>query len=178
MRRVMGKRSNFDRKPRDFYSTPHSAVIPLLPHLKDDMYFCEPCAGNGALVSAMQVEGYTCVSASDIQPMAHGVGVLDALDLEHHHLRGADFICTNPPWDRSLLHPLIERFSDLRPTWLLFDADWMHTKQSTPFLPRLRKIVSIGRVKWFNEQTGKDNAAWYLFDKHDASLNTKFYGRI
>jgi hypothetical protein len=39
---------------------------------------------------------------------------------------------TNPPWDRKILHRLIERFSAVGPTWLLFDADWMHTKQSAP----------------------------------------------
>jgi hypothetical protein len=174
----MGKRSDFERNPRDFYRTPPSAVLPLMPHLKDDAYYCEPCAGDGALVKALDDEGCTCTAAFDIQPMAHGIGVLDALEITPLHLRGADFICTNPPWDRKILHPMIERFSDLRPTWLLFDADWMHTKQSIPFLPRLRKIVSIGRVKWFDDQTGKDNAAWYLFDKPDSSLNTKFYGRI
>ena len=178
MRRIMGKRSNFERNPRDFYKTPPSAVLPLMPHLKDDAYYCEPCAGDGALVAAMSVEGYVCTAAYDIAPEYKSCTPMDALDLEHHHLRGADFICTNPPWDRSILHPMIERFSNLRPTWLLFDADWMHTKQSIPFLPRLRKIVSVGRVKWFSDQTGKDNAAWYLFDKHDASLNTKFYGRV
>ena len=37
---------------------------------------------------------------------------------------------------------MIEHFTSLRPTWLLFDADWMHTKQSQPFLPLLRKIVA------------------------------------
>jgi len=32
----MGKRSNFERKPRDYYQTPFEAVKPLLPHLPDD----------------------------------------------------------------------------------------------------------------------------------------------
>ena len=29
----MGKRSDFERIPRDFYPTPYKAVLPLLPHL-------------------------------------------------------------------------------------------------------------------------------------------------
>ena len=86
-------------------------------------------------------------------------------------------IITNPPWERKLLHPMIEQFSDLRPTWLLFDADWVHTKQAIPFMPRLRKIVSVGRVKWFDKTAGKDNACWYLFDRHDETYATRFYGR-
>ena len=46
----MGKRSDFERKPRDFYPTPMEAVEPLLPHLPEGFKFAEPCAGNGALV--------------------------------------------------------------------------------------------------------------------------------
>jgi hypothetical protein len=121
--------------------------------------------------------GMTCVSAFDIEPQKIGIDVLDATQLEEHHLNNADVIVTNPPWERSILHPMIERFSDLRPTWLLFDADWVHTKQAIPFLPRLRKIVSIGRVKWFDKTAGKDNACWYFFDRYNESYNTKFYGR-
>jgi hypothetical protein len=78
--------------------------------------------------------------------------------------------------DRTSLHPLIEKLSDLRPTWLLFDADWVHTKQSINYLPRLRKIVSIGRVKWFDKTAGKDNSCWYLFDK-PSDIAVEFYGR-
>jgi hypothetical protein len=57
------------------------------------------------------------------------------------------------------------------PTWLLFDADWMHTRQSAPFMPHLRKIVSVGRVKWIPDSpfTGKDNCCWYLFDQTSAA---------
>ena len=46
----MGKRSNFERKPRDFYPTPIEAVYPLLEHLEEDFTFAEPCAGDGALL--------------------------------------------------------------------------------------------------------------------------------
>ena len=37
------------------------------------------------------------------------------------------------------------------------------------------KIVSVGRIKWFGNMTGKDNCAWYLFDKK--VNNTIFFGR-
>jgi len=33
------------------------------------------------------------------------------------------------------------------------------------YLPRCKKIVSIGRVKWFGNTAGKDNCCWYLFDE-------------
>ena len=38
------------------------------------------------------------------------------------------------------------------------------------------KIVSVGRIKWFGNMAGKDNCAWYLFDKK--VNNTIFFGRI
>jgi hypothetical protein len=55
----------------------------------------------------------------------------------------------------------------------------MHTKQSAPFMPYLRKIVSVGRVKWIpdSKMTGKDNCAWYLFDQNGTG-QTEFYGRV
>jgi hypothetical protein len=170
----MGKRSDFERKPRDFYPTPLAAVLPLLPHLPQGFSYVEPCAGDGALCRAL---GRDPVFACDISPQWDGAIKADAMLLTAP-LMWADFIITNPPWDRKILHPMIERFSDFCPTWLLFDADWMHTKQSAPFMPRLRKIVSVGRVKWIpdSKMTGKDNCAWYLFDTPN-NKPTEFAGR-
>ena len=161
---MMGKRSDFERIPRDFYRTPEAAVLPLLPHLPYGVMFAEPCAGDGALVRALERHGMSCVEALDIEPRTEIAYRRDALGWWPDY--SADCIITNPPWDRALLHPMIKRFSAARPTWLLFDADWVHTRQAAPFLPLLRKIVSVGRVKWIPESkmTGKDNCAWHLFD--------------
>lgn len=172
----MGKRSNFDRVPRDFYPTPIEAVRPLVPHFQFGS-FVEPCAGDGALIDHMRSAGFHCVDAFDIFPKRHDVRMKDALKA-NSCLQDADCIVTNPPWDRKVLHPMIEHFSALRPTWLLFDADWVHTKQSAPFTPYLRKIVSVGRVKWIpdSKMTGKDNCAWHLFDAN-TSGPCEFVGR-
>lgn len=168
----MGKRSSFERRERDFYPTPAEAVEPLLPHLPEGFTFAEPCAGDGALIDHLPG---LCVWASDIEPRSGGIKEWDALTIPKPN---ADFIITNPPWDRKLLHPMITHFSSLAPTWLLFDADWPHTKQSAPFMPFLRKIVSVGRVKWIpdSKMTGKDNCAWYLFD-NSGRHETVFVGR-
>ncbi len=174
----MGKRSNFDRVDRDFYPTPREAVVPLLPHLPPVTFYAEPCAGDGALIWLLDEAGAMCVHASDITPKHDGVDTLDALQIGWQHIESANCFITNPPWSRDILHPLIVHFSDMMPTWLLFDADWMHTKQSAPYMPRLRKIVSVGRVKWIpgSKMTGKDNCAWYLFDK-PSDEPTIFCGR-
>ena len=73
---------------------------------------------------------------------------------------------------------MIDHFRKIRPTWLLFDADWMHTKQASPYLFNVEKIISVGRIKWFGNTTGKDNCAWYLFtDKYEPLKPTEFFGR-
>lgn len=171
----MGKRSEFERNPRDFYVTPRPAVVPLLPYLNTDEAFDEPCAGNGALAQILMNFGFTCKAVSDIEPQNPHIVQGDALDLT---AIVGDIFITNPPWDRKILHPLITHLSDIAPTWLLFDADWPHTKQSAPYMLRCRKIISIGRIKWFpdSKMTGKDNCAWYLFDK-DNTEPTIFIGR-
>lgn len=174
----MGKRSSFERIPRDFYPTPLSAVTPLLPHLDYGTMFAEPCAGDGALVRHLEAAGMSCLWASDIEPADSAIDRRDAFDDLHCTAESADFIITNPPWDRAVLHRMIVHFSNMRPSWLLFDADWVHTRQAAPYLDRLRKVVSVGRVKWIADSpfTGKDNCAWHLFDKPCAEPAV-FYGR-
>ena len=172
----MGKRSNFERVERDFYPTPLAAVVPLLPHIPDGAKYFEPCAGDRALIE--HLPSMTCVGSCDISPQGHGIDERNAMDLTEYDMAGVDLIITNPPWNRKILHPMIEHFCKLRPTWLLFDADWAHTRQSAPFMPWCQKIVSVGRVKWIpdSKMTGKDNAAWYLFDA-DFTGKTSFFGR-
>jgi hypothetical protein len=171
----MGKRSSFERVPRDFYPTPYEAVVPLLPHLREGTVFCEPCGGDGALIHHLERNGHHCWLAWDIQPRGSGISVGDALI---ELASGGDLYITNPPWSRDILHPLIAHLSAHKPTWLLFDADWMHTRQSAPFMPYLRKIVSVGRVKWIPDSpfTGKDNCCWYLFDQ-TSDAPAQFVGR-
>ena len=162
---MMGKRSNFERRERDFYPTPAKAVEPLLPHLNGVRRFCEPCAGNGALIDHLEAAGLQCASAWDIEPQRQDIAQHNALG---RLIGNIDAFITNPPWDRRTLHPMIRHLSDQHPTWLLFDADWMHTKQSAELMRRCRAIVSVGRVKWIpdSKMTGKDNCCWYLF--HDS----------
>ena len=164
---MMGKRSNFKRRKHDAYQTPPSAVTPLLPHIEGHVWFAEPCVGEGRLRNELVAQGHVCTFQGDIETGQ------DALEFE---AIDCEYIITNPPWSRSLLHPMIEHFRMQRPTWLLFDADWAHTKQAVPYLPYCHKIVSVGRVSWMeNGTSGKDNCAWYLFDRDPAV--TVFEGR-
>jgi len=178
----MGKYSDFERKPRDYYPTPVKAVEPLVDHLiYREFTYIEPCAGDGRLIKHIsELTGGLgkCRFASDIEPMAGGIHKLDVFDVGC--AEGAiDYVITNPPWNRKLLHPLIEHCMDMAPTWLLFDANWMHTKQSAALMTYCSKIVSVGRVKWIEDSkgVGKEDACWYLFDMNKAFEATEFYGR-
>lgn len=173
----MGKYSNFERIPRDKYPTPRAGVLPLLPHLLPGTRFSEPCAGNGQLADFLVEAGLERVGAWDIEPQRADIEKADALKKV---VGNVDMFITNPPWKREILHPLIVHLSNQAPTWLLFDSDWKDTVQAAPFMPRCRKIVSVGRLKWFpgSKHTGKENCSWYLFDnKLYAGAGPIFYGR-
>lgn len=175
----MGKRSDFQRIERDYYPTPIEAVRPLVPHLPlGNFGYTEPCAGDGRLVQHMNIltNGLAvCEAAYDIEPRGQSVMQWNALDIH-----SASMFITNPPWDRKVLHPLIEHLSSIAPTWLLFDADWMHTKQSRPMVQRLKKVVSVGLVRWIEgtNMTGKDNCCWHLFESRDEGQPAQFFGRL
>lgn len=174
--RSLSKRnSKNERRPRDFYPTPESAVLPLLPWLNEGTKFAEPCAGECDLIHHLEKHGHECRWASDIEPRSERNydAQIDAFDLKSDYIEDSDYIITNPPWDRKILHPMIEHFRKLRPTWLLLDADWMHTKQARPYLQYCSMIVSVGRVKWIPDSphVGFDNAAWYLFNHQENWLD-------
>ena len=149
----MGKRSNFERRERDFYPTPAKAVEPLIPFLRAAgvKTFAEPCAGDGDLARHLEFFGLRCVYSGDISTGQ------DALAFDDYG--NADVIVSNPPWSRDPMHRLIAHFQTIRPTWLLLDADWAHTKQAAPFLPHASDIVAAGRQKFIkgSKYTGKDS---------------------
>lgn len=182
----MGKRSNFDRKDKDFYVTPIEAVIPLIPHLPVAFAYIDPCCGTDAIPTALfrLMEDSWCVGRYDRYRHVGALNTIaDATTYKYDNGLQHEMFLTNPPWDRSkkngeILHKIIDNLAGQKPTWLLFDADWMHTKQSAPYMSYCVKVVAVGRVKWFpdTKQTGKDNVCWYLFDKKHTGP-TEFVGR-
>lgn len=165
----MGKRSDFPRRKNDLYETPKEAVLPLLPFLITNVLYYEPCVGNGALIRHLAKHGHLCVGGTDKKYDARVV---------QYRVANFDYFITNPPWTRQLLHPIIENLADQKPTWLLFDAGWMHTKQARPYLKYCQKIVSVGRIKWIpgTQHASKDDCCWYHFWKgNHITGNTIFY---
>lgn len=179
----MGKRSNgkFRRSKADFYRTQIEAIPALINNFARPVKYIEPCMGNGALIDLLDDYNFICTGGFDVEYQCSEVKIADATHHKYDMAAGEIFI-TNPPWTRKLLHPIIENLSDQAPTWLLFDADWIHTQQAIPYLCRLVKVVSVGRVEWFahhhdSKGAGVDNCAWYLFDKPRAENNIQFIGR-
>jgi hypothetical protein len=173
----MGKRSNYEHHPNDFYATPRAAVLPLLPHLRGIKTFAEPCAGEGDLVRHLESFGLRCVYQGDI---ATGQ---DALALTIADCNDADAIITNTPYDtdhrRKLMHAMIRHFQQIAPTWLLLHLDWASDKQASPYLLHCSDIVVIGRVKWIKgtKGGGMENFAWYRFDARHTGGTTYRNGR-
>lgn len=153
----MGKRSDFPKVEKDAYmTTDKRAVRPLLDYYKGIPFsYYEPCVGEKDLINLLAGFGRVCVGHSDSE--------LDARITKYN--TDADFFVTNPPWTRDILHPIIDNLRRQLPTWLLFDADWMFTAQSNPYMKFCKVVLPVGRLKWIPGTTdvGKDNCAWYLF---------------
>lgn len=173
----MGKRSYFARLEKDAYQTIDArAFPPLVPHIRP-LRYAEPCVGEGKLVEGFKnvMPGLSCTYSNDID---NGECAITGSGLDDNR-KDYDYIICNPPWGRKLLHPMIERFSALAPTFLLFDANWAFTKQAKPYLRRCYKIVTIGRLVWIPGTTmsGKDDCAWFCFDPNHDGSPPLFYGR-
>ena len=172
----MGKRSHFEMNPRDFYSTPEEAVLPLLKFVATQpgcqkTTFIEPCAGDGRLIRHLTKKGLSCVYACDIEPQADGIEKRDVLFFDGQPFPAADFIITNTPWRRDVFFPMLEKFRRIAPSWLLIDAGFMHNAESLPYLRYCEKIVSIGRVSWMGNGTSSmDDCVWAKFVDHETKI--------
>lgn len=179
----MGKRSDFERRKHDKYMTTDKRPIARLqPHLPRGLHYAEPCAGKGDLIKLMEWHGHTCTYAGDTRPGRQWMVRRSALQLDGAWRRrsGAKMFITNPPWSRPILHALIEHLPKLLPTWLLLDADWMHTQQAAEHIDRCSQIVSAGRVRWIEDSDGDgvDNCAWFFFPHRHHTGGPKFTGLI
>lgn len=174
----------FKRNPRDFYVTPFEPVEALFESglIFEEEKFCEPCAGDGTLIKHLESFYLQCLVASDIEPKVPEIDTLDVFNLTPEHVEKCDHVITNPPWDRKILHPMIDHLCGLRPDLtaiLLFDSDWAFTKQAAPYLKKYcTHILGVGRVSWMgNGAKGFDNASWYVFrgDKQEIDFTATIF---
>ncbi len=167
-----------DRSERDWYATPEHAVVPLIPHLPEYFTYCEPCAGDLSLCSHLDVltdAGAWCEYAYDIHPRHPLVTQRNCLTIDNLDV---DLFITNPPFKWTMLESILKHLPTVKPTWLLLPLDYLANKRMSPYMKVCRKVVAVGRVKWFpdSKTSSTDNFAWYLFDS-DYTGTTKIYGR-
>lgn len=160
--------TKFEKREQDYWPTPQSAVVPLLPFIDTIRMFAEPCVGEGHIVRWLENDQRKATWTSDAE--------VDARTHQYPTNTFEAFI-TNPPWSRPVMHEIIENLRRQKTTWMLIDADWMHTKQAIEYLKYCRTIISIGRVQWVpnSTSTGTRNCCWYEFGKLESP--TVFYGR-
>jgi hypothetical protein len=168
----MGKRSDFKRIERDAYNTPLGAALPLLTLLESATRFIEPCVGEGDLRSHLEAAGHPLRRRLRLSFPRRPLCRLQ-------HSRGRDL-----RHQSSVLGPARKPASlDRQPresgTGLaVMNANWLHNKSSAAVMPRLKTIVSVGRVRWIvgSPYTSKDDVAWMLFGTQDGSP-IRFIGR-
>lgn len=182
---MMSKFDTYDRQPRDYWrTTDPDAVTPLVPFVSGKTY-AEPCYGAGDLEDQL-MEIATCRWRSDIDPQVNSAVQMNALNITKEHLHDVAVIITNPPYAWGMLKPLLDWLPKLKPTWMLLPADFMHNKQSGPYMNKCSHVVSVGRL--FFHKSGEDetkvkhvkqtsNYCWYKFHKDDWDHGTRFYGR-
>ena len=132
---IMGKRSEFERIPKDKYFTfDPKAGEAIKPFLKDNTRYVEPFAGDGDLIKQLKDLGHICTLFGDIETNNPKIPIADAFTLTKEYV--LDFWCrteiiTNPPWTRSILHKMLDYFVPMGlPVWIILDANWLFTKQS------------------------------------------------
>lgn len=183
----MGKRE-LEKKlrlPRDYYSTiDPAAAHALAPHLGSGTRYIEPCAGAGSLIVLMASvdPAIECVGAYDIEPLDARVTQRNCLSLTTKDVGDADCFITNPPFQWEMLKPMLDHLPTLLPTWLLLPADSMHNKRMSSYMDFCSDLVSVGRLYWFKDDSGKyikgvDNYCWYLFDAKPWGTRTQFHAR-
>lgn len=173
--------TNFKRNDRDFYKTPLTPIQSLIPHLPNNLSFCEPCAGAYDLVNNLTQlrPDISCNAAFDIFPQDDRIITKSAADITENDIKGIDMFITNPPFKWDMFEPILTNLLLLRPTWFLIPADFMHNKRMVPYMEKCSKLVSVGRVKWFDDSkaTSTDNFCWYKFEKTTVSY-TEFHHRL
>lgn len=176
----LGKTS-FERKEKDFYPTGIKPLEVLEYYLPQNLTYCEPCAGAFDLIDNLTElrKDIKCNASFDIIPRDIRITKKSALDIELDDVLNCDCFITNPPYKWEMFNPITEHLLTLKPVWYLIPADFMHNKRMIPFMKKCSKIVSVGRIKWYenSKATSTDNFCWYYFETHEVS-RTEFFHRI
>jgi hypothetical protein len=156
------RNSEYARMERDEYLTPPWCVHAVVPHLVRPTKVWEPANANGQMAAALRECGLQ-VMESDI---ADGTDFLAEQDA-----RGADCICTNPPYSdaqRFIEHALVLMSPCRGIVAMLLRTDFDHakTRQHLFYPPFARKLALTKRIVWFEPKKASpsENHAWFIWN--------------
>ena len=159
--------ADYERKKNDAYQTPPAAVLPLLVTIPFNRKVCDPCSGAGNILKVLKARGHL-VGGGDIER---------GYDFLNHKFRWPGYdVVTNPPFGGrsgktavAFVRRAIEVTAPEGSVAMLLPVDFDSgaTRQSIfgmcPFFSA--KIVLLNRIRWFRNQSGSINHAWYIW-KH------------
>ena len=175
------RRSGYERKPRDFYSTPAWVTEELMKNVALPPVVLEPACGDGAISRVLTAAGVHRVVCTDIEPgpsvdaitsdfLTVGYGITD----DDREIGG---IVTNPPFGLAddFVELSIQRMRrGAGMVAMLLPADWDHAAKRWHLFggcPQFaRKVILTKRIRWMEgtaDDKGKqpmNNHAWYIWD--------------
>lgn len=167
--------ADYNRRKLDDYPTPSEVTQALLMLWRCGKHVWEPAAGKRLMIAnVLKSYGYQ-VCATDITNRNNSVDFLMTGE-NYDHMNGVPFnIVTNPPYgDRrgSLALRFIEHALKITREYdgqiaMLLPVDFDSGKTRDHVFGQCKafsgKIVLLDRIRWFNNQAGSTNHAWYLW---------------
>lgn len=151
------------------YSTPSEAIDALFKYLPSEwksFSYMEPCAGEGAVVNALEKLGIHTAYSCDIEPKALGVDKRDFLT-EVFDSRGAKAVVTNPPF--ALFDKFVFKCLSLgihKSAWLLKVNTFSALKRSD-FFEVIRPAFKLDlswRLDFLGGGSPQMDCCWVVYD--------------
>lgn len=165
-----------NKEKNEFYPTPTQAVDLAIPLMDLNLFWWEPCAGDGAISDRLPIK-----FSSDIEPLKDGIHTLDVLTCDKP--KGVNAIITNPPF--SLGYDIVHRalFEWKIPCLMLMRVEYMAGKNRMDIRKHMTKMHIVSELIKFTTTEGRvvngngtGRCAWMLFepDKTPDTVETKF----
>lgn len=177
MKTVNRRNSGYERKERDFYSTPAWVTDVLLKHVRLPRKIWEPACGSGKMSKVLAEAGHN-VFASDIEPLeSSGATVNFLADRFTLPPICASAVVTNPPFclaEEFVWQALAVTEPEAGIVCMLLPSEFDYAGGRAGLIegcPQFaRKIVLRRRISWFAgtaDDKGKQPMgvhAWYIWD--------------
>jgi len=168
--------ANYERRPNDLYETPEETVDALLSVWRPGKKVCDPCCASGRILRALRRHGHEADGADLI-----GGGydfINDPWRWPKHD------VVTNPPYgDRQgrLALAFVVRALEVARTRvaMLLPMDFDSGRSRVGIFrdcPKFAgKIVLLNRIRWFDDEAGSTNHAWFIWHRYQRDPPTISY---